>query len=291
MIPVTHVFEWANIADKVRRNLFMEFAEVGAKHLVLTCEMIMNCIQKNPYINIYRKDMADAGLTFNDAHAPFGVWDDLDLPIEELRPLMLNRHKLSLQICDLLDVRTCTIHIGNGDLAFGELNKVDILWECVRRSLEELLPVAEKYNVVICIENIWSPVNTPERLLALIDAFKSPYLGICYDSGHANISTCKRDVENNAERQWAKFGLTPVWDDKILEKLQPHIVNCHLHDNHGVVDEHLMPGLGNIDWKKTMGLLKSAPRIQVIQNEVLSGTRQYSIRERVKCFDDLMERF
>ena len=31
MIPVTHVFEWANIADKVRRNLFMEFAEVGAK--------------------------------------------------------------------------------------------------------------------------------------------------------------------------------------------------------------------------------------------------------------------
>ena len=58
--PVTHVFEWANIADKVRRNLFMEFAEVGAKHLVLTCEMIMNCIQKNPYINIYRKDMADA---------------------------------------------------------------------------------------------------------------------------------------------------------------------------------------------------------------------------------------
>ena len=96
MIPVTHVFEWANIADKVRRNLFMEFAEVGAKHLVLTCEMIMNCIQKNPYINIYRKDMADAGLTFNDAHAPFGVWDDLDLPIEELRPLMLNRHKLSL---------------------------------------------------------------------------------------------------------------------------------------------------------------------------------------------------
>ena len=48
MIPVTHVFEWANIADKVRRNLFMEFAEVGAKHLVLTCEMILNCIQKNP---------------------------------------------------------------------------------------------------------------------------------------------------------------------------------------------------------------------------------------------------
>ena len=44
VIPVTHVFEWANIADKVRRNLFMEFAEVGAKHLVLTCEMIMNCI-------------------------------------------------------------------------------------------------------------------------------------------------------------------------------------------------------------------------------------------------------
>ena len=111
----------------------------------------------------------------------------------------------------------------------------------------------------------------------------------CYDSGHANISTCKRDVENNAERQWAKFGLKPVWDDKILEKLQPHIVNCHLHDNHGVVDEHLMPGLGNIDWKKTMGLLKSAPRIQVIQNEVLSGTRQYSIRERVKCFDDLVQ--
>ena len=29
---------------------------------------------------------------------------------------------------------------------------------------------------------------------------------------------------------------TPSWDDKILEKMLPHVVNCHIHDNMGQVD-------------------------------------------------------
>ena len=66
MIPVTHVFEWANIADKVRRNLFMEFAEVGAKHLVLTCEMILNCMAKTGASN---DDTLMIGDGFNDQKA------------------------------------------------------------------------------------------------------------------------------------------------------------------------------------------------------------------------------
>ena len=49
----------------------------------------------------------------------------------------------------------------------------------------------------------------------------------------------------------------------------PEIVNCHLHDNDGSTDAHRIPGNGTLNWNKVIPLLKSAPKLQVIQCEVL----------------------
>ena len=162
---------------------------------------------------------------------------------------------------------------------------VKLLCDYTRRSLEELLPVAEKNGVVICIENIWAPITTAERLLEFINYFKSPWLGICYDAGHAHIASKPREIPNNADKCWGAYGLPVGWDEHTLEKLLPEIVNCHLHDNHGLVDEHFLPGKGLIDWPPIMKLLKSAPKIRLIQNEANDG----GMAERVRCFEKLME--
>ena len=42
-----------------------------------------------------------------------------------------------------------------------QAENVEFHWNSV---LEELLPEAEKRNIVICIENIILPINTPENL-------------------------------------------------------------------------------------------------------------------------------
>ena len=74
-------------------------------------------------------------------------------------------------------------------------------------------------------------------------------------------------------------GKTPEWDDHILEKMLPHVVNCHLHDNHGILDDHIVPGLGNVDWDHVIPLLKTAPRLQVVTCEVIPIRTMSSVRD------------
>ena len=70
----------------------------------------------------------------------------------------------------------------------------------------------------------------------------------------------------------------------------PHIVNTHLHDNMAVIDEHLIPGEGMIDWQHTMKLLGKAPRLQIIGNECIVPRKAVSsIRHMCDVFNGLMK--
>ena len=285
MIPVTHFYALHGLSDRVRQGIFADFADAGGKHIVLTDHCVAQIMTDTAFAKKLMAETKAAGVSFLDAHAPFGILSDLCLPIDEYRRLMLTRTKYAIEIANLFGLDTITVHVGSGMPVYEGKTDVKLLCDYPRRSLEELLPVAEKNGVVMCIENIWSPITTAERLLEFIDYFKSPWLGICYDAGHAHIASKPREVPNNADKCWGAFGLPVGWDEQTLEKLLPEIVNCHLHDNHGLVDEHFLPGKGLIDWKHVMGLLKKAPKIRLIQNEANDG----GIAERVHCYEKLME--
>ena len=103
-------------------------------------------------------------------------------------------------------------------------------------------------------------------------------LGFCYDAGHAHLMAKGwKSPESRPMPAWG--GTTPTWDEHILEKMLPHVVNCHLHDNHGIQDEHLIPGLGDIDWKSEISLLKKAPRLQVVTCEISPIKTRSAIRD------------
>ena len=156
-------------------------------------------------------------------------------------------------------------------------------------SLERLLPVAEKAGVNIALENIWSPPCTADMLVRIMRHFNSPWLGLCYDSGHAFLFDYGRNCP--AQSCVLKSWKCPVeeipWDDRMLEKMQPWIINCHLHDNHGFGDEHLLPGQGLIDWKKLLGLLLSAPRLQCIQSEVIAKWEDGQVKNLKTNFEKI----
>ena len=84
-----------------------------------------------------------------------------------------------------------------------------------------------------------------------------------------------------------KLNMEPQWDDKILEKMLPHVVTCHIHDNKGDTDSHRIPGWGNVDWQHITGLLKQAPRLKCIQSEVLPFYEPTSIKELCGTFHKL----
>ena len=285
-VPVSFLFDFGQVTDQTRPYVMHEFAANGAKHLVLSNTFISNVMKDYAQQKTLLEEMAAEGLTFADAHAPFGPMRDLICPVAEARPQMLLRQKLTLQIAAEMGVKTITVHTGNETHYPGY--DLEVMYDCMRRSLEELLPFAEQLGITVCIENIWYQMNTPERLLGIKKEFPTDALGFCYDSGHANLMDKGRNFPDSKPYNVWK-DVPPQFDDRILEKMLPHVVNCHLHDNNGIIDQHFNPGRGIIDWKHTVGLLKQAPRLQVIQSEVIPIRVHDSIRDICEKFRELGE--
>lgn len=278
-VPITYLFDFEFCTDAIRPYIMEEFAANGARHLVLSDVLIRECMKNPQSINQLKEEIAQAGLTFVDAHAPFGTFEDLNVPDLSLRGTMLDRLKLALRITAEFGVDSITIHAGNANAEWKSYS-LQQLHDALLASLEVLLPVAEELGITIAIENIWFPNNTPEKLLDAVHHFHSPCLGICYDSGHANLMKCDRGFADDCApvggwKDWAPL----QWDDHILEKLHPEITTCHLHDNIGQYDQHKTPGCGNIDWPHVVGLLKTAPRLKCIQCETILVRTHSSIAD------------
>lgn len=268
-VPVTYVVSGSFAEGDNRCIAMKEFAAAGAKHLVLSNSFISEIMRDHKFADQLNREMAEHGLTFMDAHSPFGGILDLNCPEALFRPQMILRHKMAIQICAAMGVKTVTIHPGS-DRFFPEIPLEKHL-DLMRDAIDQLIPEAEKCGVVICIENSMSRAACPRRVVDLKSEYDTPYLGLCYDSGHAHQLDAARYLSESVIQQfWQTVGVAePEWDDQALERMLPEIVNCHLHDNDASIDGHRIPGNGTVDWQKVIPLLKRAPKLQVIQCEVL----------------------
>ena len=271
-VPVTYLLDFEYVSDKARPFVMREFARCGAKHLVLSDALVDKIIASSSLAETVQKEMSDNGLSFCDGHAPFGIYYDMHSPMKAMRGMMFARQKLTLEICAFMGVETVTVHLGSTRVPPSDKISVAEHLDRVRETLGELLPCAEKLGVTVCIENSWYPLCTPDNLLLLKKEFPTPHLGFCYDAGHANIMDNGRLYDSgSAWNGWrtAGFDCTPPWCNDALEKMLPHVVNCHLHDNMGDSDAHTLPGRGNINWPHIIGLLQKAPNLKVIQCETI----------------------
>lgn len=266
-----------------------EFAEAGEKHLVLTSSLLGEGCKDSRYLLLFFSDIKEYGLDFMDSHALWGTWSDPGMPMAEWREVMILRHRMAFRFCHRFGVRTVAFHTGNTlNSIFGKDLKLEDYYDALIRSLEILLPEAEKYDLVIALENQWTPLNHSRILLRVMEYFNSPNLGLCYDSGHGNLMekgmlfpgrTCVPPI-------WNELGIPVEWEENLPEKFSPWLVNCHLHDNDGITDEHQLPGRGSVDWKRIRKALADSPRLQCIQNEcALHG---HSIAQICGCFRELL---
>ena len=292
MKPLTYVFEFNHGSEQLRPYIMHEFAVNGAKHLVLGEYFIKRIIENRANAALFRKEMADEGLSFMDSHAFYGPYSDLYLPqgTREYREMMMI-HKLSLEIAADFGIKTMAIHVGDRHevvegIPFDELHNNILL------SLEELLPYAEQCGIVLCIENAYNICNSADKLVAAAKHFESPCLGVCYDAGHANLMhpAFKNCNTPSVDYYWYSHDKVE-WDDKMLEKMLPYVACCHLQDNDGISDKHWLPGKGNIDWGHIMGLLNKAPRLQSFQCESIPVREHISIRELCGGFSAFVEKY
>ena len=124
-----------------------------------------------------------------------------------------------------------------------------------------------------------------------MEYFHSSNLGLCYDSGHGNLTEkgVQFPEESTVPLIWKELGDPVKWEESLPEKFAPWMVNCHLHDNNGLNDEHLYPGNGSVDWDRIRNILRNAPRLQSIQNE--SSLCGRSIADYCQVFQNLFKDF
>jgi sugar phosphate isomerase/epimerase len=106
-------------------------------------------------------------------------------------------------------------------------------------ALEHLGAFAKALGVRVLVENLTNDVTTPEHLMTILELGHLNNIGVCLDLGHANMT---------------------VGIPEAVSVLANRIVSLHVHDNHGMKDEHLWPGDGTIDWTGT------AKRLNVLAN-------------------------
>lgn len=107
--------------------------------------------------------------------------------------------------------------------------------------LKKLMPIAHKYNVTLCLENLpFASFGSCsiDSTIKIVDLVNDNHLGICLDTGHAN---CFKD---------------DIYQDAI--KIGKRLKALHIHDNIKVLcmDLHYMPLTGDLDWKGLMKGLK-----------------------------------
>ncbi len=298
---LSYYYHFERYSDDLVTLVIREFLDNGVDNFVFGDAMIRKALQEPEYLDFLRNLTKRMGVKFVAMHSPFGAHDDLNNPETETRPAMLERHIRAMEIAKEFGSQTYTIHVGA--YHYCHLNTdMDLLRKFAVESLETLVPAAEKIGIVIAVENSFEAPNAVREVLPLVEHFGGhPNLGVCYDTGHANIM---------APAPWKKLDQYPDWmhknwhnefryEDNAIEKLQKHIVTTHIHDNSGYTDHHGMPFDGTIDWNELMPKLRNCPRMMEYQTEVtmyggtnwsgklLAPEGGYSIKKLVETFRKL----
>lgn len=182
------------------------------------------------------KTLRDAGIRLFSAHAPFGEDFNLSSLDEEKRKATVESLKTLLEKVRLWGASVLVIHPGS----HGNEKDIVSMENILPKSLEVLVKAAEKTGVKLGLENMPPSYAgcMSSHLREIVERFSSPYLGICFDTGHAHFSG--EGVKD------------------AFETLQDLIVSMHIHDNDGTRDMHLQPAYGTIDWLEFSDCLRES---------------------------------
>ncbi len=173
----------------------------------------------------------EAGLPIDSIHGVFGERYDPASPDESVRGFSIDVYRREGELALELGGPMVVVHPSPPtDKAVTETQRAE-REPPMMRSMEQLAAIGEELGVVYLIENLPHNFyfgNDPLKLAEMIRAVGSPYLRMCFDTGHALM--------------------TGTIDDRLAAAADV-IDYIHIHDNDAVTDSHLMPGDGVTDWR------------------------------------------
>jgi sugar phosphate isomerase/epimerase len=132
------------------------------------------------------------------------------------------------------------------------------------RILERICAYAYEKKIDIALEND-STIENMEFILGLVNDVDMPNLGICVDTGHANLGD--------------------LGSPRAIRMAGSKLFTTHLQDNFGKQDDHMAPGMGYIDWEDVFRAIKEIDYKRTLMLEltdVPTASRVYDQEEEIK---------
>jgi sugar phosphate isomerase/epimerase len=227
----THLFH----GERLSREHLLDIASFGFEKVELFATRTHFDYHNPACVDDLRQWLTEAGLRLHGVHAPIGEsfangrWGpplSLASTDPDARARALSEATQALYIARRLPFQVLVAHIGlpRSQQATPATNNRD----AARRSIEELLSLAEPLGVRIALEVIPNDLSRPPTLVHFVEeVLDEPEVGICLDFGHANMEGDVVDA---------------------IETVSEHLITTHVHDNRGRTDDHLLPFDGTIDW-------------------------------------------
>jgi sugar phosphate isomerase/epimerase len=136
-------------------------------------------------------------------------------------------------------------------------------------AVRRLCAQARDLGVTLALENVPSGLPTLQHALDAVGRDpEATGLGICLDTGHANLSA-------------TADAIPPV---RFVEALRDVIVQVHVHDNNGRDDQHLPPGDGTLDWPPLLEALRTLPARALFCMELGGSDDPWGALQRTRRF-------
>lgn len=222
-----------------------ELAEAGFTHYFWCHHWCTDFIYTAPEFEEILRIQKDAGIKLLDIHGSRGQEKLWYSTTEYIRRAGVELVKNRIEMLSALEGEgVIVMHAPFTEFIAGDVtpeanaanNKQErIALEAVFRSLDALMPVLEKHNTKIAIENLirddWGLVDS------YLERYPAERLGICYDCGHANMFGNRMGE---------------------MEKRKSRLIATHLHDNNGQADQHKPVFTESIDFEALAKLIATS---------------------------------
>jgi sugar phosphate isomerase/epimerase len=217
-------------------------AEAGFSHLHWCHHWRTDFVYSDPEIDQIAKWMHDYGLKMCDVHASAGVEKSWISTLEYERLAGVELVKNRIKMAARLSSDVIIMHVPAEPQ---DPQENSLFWTQLGMSLDALEPYSRDHGVRIAIENLF-PDNfgTLEKIMS---RYAADYVGICYDSGHANITG---------------IGLDP------LDRLKDRLISVHLHDNDTTGDQHKLIFAGTVDWDRLARIMAQSAYTKPVSMEL-----------------------
>ncbi len=243
----------ADVEQEIR-----SYAEAGFDFIDLTLEP-QKAYSGTLNVKAVRKALDETGLGII-GHTAYYL--PIATPMPEVREAAIREIERDILIFAELGAELVNIH----PFVWAPLHETRWIRESNIEAFHRLSEGCVASGLRLMLENLPPHFNSPRDLANVFAAV--PDMGFHLDVGHANLET-----EHNMTVELASYFADRLW-------------HVHFSDNNGGnLDLHLPLGVGKIDWKWIVHILKRVGYDRTITLEVFADDREYLHRSRTKLLD------